>query len=1249
MCGTTSFLGPVTGIGCVSGGGGSGNGLGDLLLGIQALNDSMSLGIENGSANIKILNRLQHQRLLQLIKKCTTRTGRRFRGRLLTWNSLGTLGKLGLTNPEQAKLKHAALRRCLNDADIIHIQETHATPGEIQILLEELHGTFHCIHGCADSRMRGGVAIFIRIAWCQQFKYIWGTVVKQGRAVSFCAVDEDGSVSSHNLHIPPQWSISEKRGIIDAIFEASPSSECCLNFVGGDLNFSCASPEAGTSAEEHEAQCHARDPAYRYFMQKLSRLTELHQPLPTHKFCGLSGNRLDRWWTDMPTVDIITHKPHTYVLWNEISHLGRASDHYPVLSAFFNAGRQRLKLPNWIPLEPDFQSVCCKFAGEMCNPYSNKIDRLGYWKEIFRMATQELTSYAKAGSAVAPEHRLYWALLLYRHGGDVDGQMRRAACRADPSLLSFYVDKLYIKWDALHQHITDLNIQVTQAKIDHAVSSENPDERNKVAHLSKWLSLWTRKTRLYQKICILGEDGQVCSSDAEGASALRNHWRPTFSDPGKSVTLAAKFLKRFVQQVPIGIDWILDFETFAKMLLAAGDSAPGPDGVSYKFWQFAPIGATRALYDVYLDLMSEGGGDCKFNDSFMTFIPKGKEDGDDRHNICREPKNTRPLTLSNTDNKYCAQAAASPLNHVAAQTISSEQRGGVKGRQMVDNPLDIECKALQFAIQNCKEAGIVAFDVRAAFPSISRPYLFWVLKMMGVPRRIRRIIYKLYSGCKCYIVISGTVHEGFELFSGVKQGCPLSMVLFALALDPLIRYMCSRIDPRDCFRAFCDDLAIAAINVRATLHKLAGAFYIAERSCNLGLNKAKIQCLALDEDFAEILKTELNAQLQFYDGMRIVQAILYLGVQLGPGAFEVQWNKTLKGMTEACLNVNTLGLGWFASLPLFNALVTSRGAWLASIAPLSPQVLDHECWLIQKVLTAPWQAIPSKFVQNLKAAGGSPIEVASLETIAIAGKCRNALHTSTVYHQCLREVRETLEGDSRVLKPKLWDWLQNSIIYGWRDAVEICQNICRPILVKFPEKTLGFQKLIYCKLREEYEHENLQKLLFRRWDEKIPDALQRHAITEELSIFWPELLKLFKPCIAAAVLRVWLNGLCTSARFQKDVLDCPFCGREESDSAEHILRCPRALEAAMQFWICSVPLSCSLMFARGSFGAKILNRKYCNIMAIHDYAISKWYNITKATGMFLPSTYEAIIVKLARDCSSTRRVLTESRSSCDSE
>ena len=123
-----------------------------------------------------------------------------------------------------------------------------------------------------------------------------------------------------------------------------------------------------------------------------------------------------------------------------------------------------------------------------------------------------------------------------------------------------------------------------------------------------------------------------------------------------------------------------------------------------------------------------------FNDSKLVMPPKGKEVGDASGNIVRPPKKTRPISLSNTDAKHVASLAAIPLNHVAQQCVSQIQKGGISGRKFAQHIIDLEAKLIHYILTRNILAGIFGLDQEAAFPSVSRKYVFWVLKMMGVPK-----------------------------------------------------------------------------------------------------------------------------------------------------------------------------------------------------------------------------------------------------------------------------------------------------------------------------------------------------------------------------------------------------------------------------------------------------------------------------------------------------------------------------------
>ena len=53
----------------------------------------------------------------------------------------------------------------------------------------------------------------------------------------------------------------------------------------------------------------------------------------------------------------------------------------------------------------------------------------------------------------------------------------------------------------------------------------------------------------------------------------------------------------------------------------------------------------------------------------------------------------------------------------------------------------------------------------------------------------------------------GVDHEGFRMKGGVRQGCPLSLLLFAVCVDILLRRLEQTV-PQCMCRAFADDIAL---------------------------------------------------------------------------------------------------------------------------------------------------------------------------------------------------------------------------------------------------------------------------------------------------------------------------------------------------------------------------------------------------------------------------------------------------------
>eukprot|EP00959_Pyramimonas_sp_CCMP1952_P314610 6585686-Pyramimonas_sp.AAC.1 len=73
------------------------------------------------------------------------------------------------------------------------------------------------------------------------------------------------------------------------------------------------------------------------------------------------------------------------------------------------------------------------------------------------------------------------------------------------------------------------------------------------------------------------------------------------------------------------------------------------------------------------------------------------------------------------------------------------------------------------------------FDFKAGFPSVLRAFLQEPLGAIGLPACVLGFVTALCQQNKCVVVAGRWQHKGFELLAGIRQGCPLSPLLFSAA------------------------------------------------------------------------------------------------------------------------------------------------------------------------------------------------------------------------------------------------------------------------------------------------------------------------------------------------------------------------------------------------------------------------------------------------------------------------------------
>jgi len=219
------------------------------------------------------------------------------------------------------------------------------------------------------------------------------------------------------------------------------------------------------------------------------------------------------------------------------------------------------------------------------------------------------------------------------------------------------------------------------------------------------------------------------------------------------------------------------------------NTTPGPDGIPYDFWKRLramlqglggspdpPPAFWSVFRDVANDVRARGSSRCGFKDANVSlFYKKG------------DPtlvSNYRPISSMNTDCKMYTNLVNARLAPWAVSKIHEDQIGFVPGRLMSNHTR--LAQAVAHACGSTGTAGyLVSLDQAKAYDRVDQSWLLRVMKSMGLPRCLVSMIQDVLPNCRSRVRINSGYSEWFKLKRGVRQGDPLSCLLFNFSIEPL--------------------------------------------------------------------------------------------------------------------------------------------------------------------------------------------------------------------------------------------------------------------------------------------------------------------------------------------------------------------------------------------------------------------------------------------------------------------------------
>ena len=209
----------------------------------------------------------------------------------------------------------------------------------------------------------------------------------------------------------------------------------------------------------------------------------------------------------------------------------------------------------------------------------------------------------------------------------------------------------------------------------------------------------------------------------------------------------------------------------------SNNKTPGTDGLPAEFYRFFWPDICFDLLASFNYAFQHGTLSISQRRGIISLIPKKNKDKTILENL-------RPISLLNVDYKILTKVIAKRIEKVLPTLINPDQTGYVKGRYIGEN-VRLIYDLLDYTDKLNKKGIAIFLDFKKAFDSIEWNYLLDTLRLFNFGPDIQNWIKTFYYNVTSCVLNNGHASAFFSLQRGVRQGCPLSGVLFVLGIELL--------------------------------------------------------------------------------------------------------------------------------------------------------------------------------------------------------------------------------------------------------------------------------------------------------------------------------------------------------------------------------------------------------------------------------------------------------------------------------
>ena len=525
----------------------------------------------------------------------------------------------------------------------------------------------------------------------------------------------------------------------------------------------------------------------------------------------------------------------------------------------------------------------------------------------------------------------------------------------------------------------------------------------------KWIEKGEKSTKYFlqsekqnakkKEINGIKKNGKIITSQETILEEIVDYFKILYSDKSNAVDtsemneyLASIQLPSLSDEEAMSCEGVLsEAECREAVFSMKNNKSPGSDGLSAEFYKcFWDNVKSLVIDSLNYGLVQEELSESQ-NLAIITLLYKKG----DKQNL----DNWRPISLLNIDYKIAATVLCKRLKRIIDKLVSFDQSGYLKQRSAIQN-----LRVIQDIIEYCKYgdiSGIFLFlDFKKAFDNVNHKFLFQLLHKLNFKESFVKWIKVMYAKATGSVINNGWVSTNFQIERGIRQGCPLSALLFILVAE----VMALKIRQNKDIRGITVHSSKSNISKEFKISQLADdtvIFLDSIKSANIALEDVKMfghfagPSLNMIKTNAMTVQpqTEFIKDLKWND-----EPIKYLGIYLTKNKTEserLNWFSKLEKVKSILKFWKMRNLSVYGKVVILKSLIISQFVYVASVLSIPQKFVAELNKLLYNFI---WNSRREKVKRSVLL---NPVEKGGLGMINVLAKFKS-LHLLWFinYFQC---------------------------------------------------------------------------------------------------------------------------------------------------------------------------------------------------------------------------------------------------------